>query len=181
MEIRVRAATRDDGRLWLGLFESVAVDGWLGSELPLESTKFLDGIHEWVSDLDRAVQIAEVDGLAVGWISAHLDDGAVDLGMGILEGYRGRGVGTALMTAAIEWAEQAGASRLVLEVFPHNEAAIRLYRKFRFTEIERRVGAHRRRSGEVWDGIVMARPIKIDWDGWHRDYQDPDSKISRRL
>jgi ribosomal protein S18 acetylase RimI-like enzyme len=43
--------------------------------------------------------------------------------------WRGRGVGTALVAAAIEWARARGLHKLTLSVFPHNEAAVALYRK----------------------------------------------------
>jgi RimJ/RimL family protein N-acetyltransferase len=42
-------------------------------------------------------------------------------------------------------------------VFPHNTAAIALYRKCGFTEEGRRVKQYRRASGELWDTIMMGR------------------------
>jgi len=69
--------------------------------------------------------------------------------------WRGRGVGTALLTAAIEKARNEGLHKLSLEVFPHNDAAIALYRKFGFIEEGRRVRHYRRASGELWDSIAM--------------------------
>ena len=55
--------------------------------------------------------------------------------------WRGRGVGSALMTAAIEWARAEGLHKLSLSVFAHNAAAIALYRKCGFVEEGRRVQA----------------------------------------
>ena len=46
-----------------------------------------------------------------------------------------------------------------LEVFPHNEAGIALYRKFGFVEEGRRVKHYRRAGGELWDAIVMGLPL----------------------
>ncbi len=68
---------------------------------------------------------------------------------------RGRGVGTALMVAAIDWARAQGLHKLALSVFPHNDAAVALYRKFGFVEEGRRVRHMRRASGELWDLIDM--------------------------
>jgi len=42
-----------------------------------------------------------------------------------------------------------------LSVFPHNEAAIALYRKFGFLEEGRRTKHIRRANGELWDLIEM--------------------------
>ena len=58
--------------------------------------------------------------------------------------WRGRGVGSALVHAAIERARGEGLHKLCLEVFPHNAAAIALYRKWGFTEEGRRVRQYRR-------------------------------------
>jgi ribosomal protein S18 acetylase RimI-like enzyme len=75
--------------------------------------------------------------------------------MGVARPWRGRGVGSALLTAAIEKARSDGLHKLSLEVFPHNKAAIGLYRKFGFLEEGRRVKHYRRANGELWDSIVM--------------------------
>ena len=75
--------------------------------------------------------------------------------MMVAAGWRGRGVGTALLTTAIDWSRARGLHKLSLGVFPHNEAAIALYRKFGFVEEGRRVQHIRRSSGERWDLIEM--------------------------
>lgn len=68
---------------------------------------------------------------------------------------RGRGVGSALLQACVEWAREHGAHKVTLSVFPHNEPAIALYRKFGFEVEGRLVRQWRRRSGELWDLIPM--------------------------
>ena len=75
--------------------------------------------------------------------------------MMVAQAWRGRGVGSALVAAAIEKSREQGLHKLSLEVFPHNEAAIALYRKFGFVEEGRRVRHYRRESGELWDSVVM--------------------------
>jgi len=77
--------------------------------------------------------------------------------MAVAKPWRGRGVGSALVAAAIERAPAWGLHKLSLDVFPHNEAAIALYRKFGFVPEGRRVKHYRRASGELWDAIVMGR------------------------
>jgi ribosomal protein S18 acetylase RimI-like enzyme len=59
------------------------------------------------------------------------------------------------MTAAIEWARERGLHKLCLSVWPHNTAAIALYRKYGFVEEGRRVKQIRRQSGELWDVLDM--------------------------
>lgn len=69
--------------------------------------------------------------------------------------WRGRGVGSALMQAAIAWGRERSLHKLTLSVFPHNAAAIALYEKFGFVVEGRRVKQMRRQSGELWDLIDM--------------------------
>jgi len=90
--------------------------------------------------------------------SLHIDlsrYGFGEIGMAVAREWRGRGAGSALLAAAIEWARERGLHKLTLAVFPHNEAAIALYRKFGFVEEGRRVKQIRRASGELWDTVEM--------------------------
>jgi len=75
--------------------------------------------------------------------------------MAVAREWRGRGVGSALLAASIEWAKEHGLHKLSLGVFAQNAAAIALYRKFGFLEEGRRVKQYRRASGELWDAIDM--------------------------
>jgi RimJ/RimL family protein N-acetyltransferase len=78
-----------------------------------------------------------------------------EVGMMVARDWRSRGVGSALVAAAIEWGRQNGLHKLTLGVFPHNDAAIGLYRKFGFAEEGRREKQIRRANGEIWDLIEM--------------------------
>jgi ribosomal protein S18 acetylase RimI-like enzyme len=100
--------------------------------------------------------VAEAHGEIVG--SLHLEAsrfGFGELGMAVARAWRGRGVGTALVEAAVATAREQGLHKISLSVFPHNSAAIALYRKFGFVEEGRRVKQYRRASGELWDAIDM--------------------------
>jgi len=100
--------------------------------------------------------VAVADGGVIG--SLHLVStsfGYAEIGMHVAKEWRGRGVGSALMEAAIEWSRGQGLHKLALSVFPHNTGAIALYNKFGFVEEGRRVKHMRRQSGELWDLIDM--------------------------
>ena len=84
-----------------------------------------------------------------------------DIGMAVAREWRGRGVGSALLAAAIEWAREQGLHKLSLGVFAHNAAAIGLYRKFGFVVEGRRVKQYRRESGELWDAIDMGLLLEL--------------------
>jgi putative acetyltransferase len=79
------------------------------------------------------------------------------IGMAVRDDWHGKGVGTALMQAAVDLADQwLNLTRLELEVFVDNAPAIQLYKKFGFT-IE---GTHvdfAFREGQYVDTYFMAR------------------------
>jgi RimJ/RimL family protein N-acetyltransferase len=100
--------------------------------------------------------LAEAEGRIVGTI--HVEPsrhGFGEIGMAVERDWRGRGVGSALLEAAIAWARERRLHKLSLDVFAHNERAIALYRKFGFVEEGRRVKHYRRQSGELWDALEM--------------------------
>jgi RimJ/RimL family protein N-acetyltransferase len=71
------------------------------------------------------------------------------LGIGVEREFRGQGVGTALIAAALAWARRERKLRWIeLSVFAHNQRALLLYERLGFREIGRtpdayRVGEHR--------------------------------------
>ena len=79
------------------------------------------------------------------------------IGMAVRDDLQGRGVGTALMEAALNLADNwLGLTRVELTVYVDNAAGVALYKKLGF-EVE---GTHRRyafRDGEYVDAYSMAR------------------------
>jgi RimJ/RimL family protein N-acetyltransferase len=150
-EISVRAADDGDRRALALLFAAVAEerDG-IATEPPVD----VDEVEARMRLEGRFVALAA--GEVVGQL--HVEEtrfGFGELGMMVADAWRGRGVGTALVAAAIEWARARDLHKLSLDVFPHNDAAIALYRKFGFVEEGRRVQHIRRANGELWDLIQM--------------------------
>jgi putative acetyltransferase len=79
------------------------------------------------------------------------------IGMSVHEDWHGKGVGTALMHAGIDLADNwLNLTRLELEVYTDNEPAIRLYERFGF-EREGLLRRHAYRDGRYVDSYVMAR------------------------
>jgi putative acetyltransferase len=78
-------------------------------------------------------------------------------GMAVRDDRQRRGVGTALLRAAIELADGwLNYQRLELSVYTDNLAALHLYRKFGFT-IEGTCRAYAFRDGTYVDAYAMAR------------------------
>ena len=135
------------------LFAAVAGerDG-IGTEPPVDVGERAALFARNAGSSSVAVAGGQVIGMLHIEVSRH---GFGDIGMLVDRGWRGRGVGSALMEAAASWARDQGLHKLCLEVFTHNTAAIALYRKSGFTEEGRRASQYRRASGELWDSIVM--------------------------
>jgi RimJ/RimL family protein N-acetyltransferase len=106
-------------------------------------------------ELDRTfVAIAAEEAVGVIFV-IETPFGFGEIGMFVAADWRGRGVGTALVVAAIDWARARGLHKLTLSVFPHNEAGIALYRKFGFVEEGLHPKHIRRSNGELWDLLDM--------------------------
>jgi ribosomal protein S18 acetylase RimI-like enzyme len=79
-----------------------------------------------------------------------------ELGMGVVRGYRGLGIGSALMVYALEWAAQKGLEKVKLGVRASNERARALYLQFGFAEEGRRLREIKDPLGRYDDSIEMA-------------------------
>jgi RimJ/RimL family protein N-acetyltransferase len=161
-DLTVRQATPADLDALLDLLEAVAAERrFIATEPPvdrsgrrLEFLRMLEGGGCFI--------VAEANGEVVGSLGVEARRCRGDLGMGVAAEWRGRGVGTALLSAAIAWARESGLHKLVLEVFPHNEAALALYAKFGFEQEGYLRGHELRRSGELWDAIAMGLLLRAD-------------------
>ena len=149
----VRPAAAGDARAMAELFAAVAGERTgIATEPPVDID---ERAAQFASTVDGSV-VAAAEGHIVGML--HIETsrhGFGELGMLVDRDWRGRGVGSALVEAAISLARGRGLHKLCLEVFAHNTAAIALYRKSGFVEEGRRTRQYRRASGELWDSIVM--------------------------
>jgi len=79
------------------------------------------------------------------------------IGICVHEEWQGKGVGAALMHAILDLADNwLNLTRIELEVFSDNEAAIHLYERFGF-EVEGTLRQHAFRDGRFVDSTMMAR------------------------
>lgn len=165
-DVTVRAAEPGDAAGLVALAESVVAEpeGWLIS----------DGRWRGVADERRylrtlrrhphaAVFVVEAGGGIVGRLSVARDTHpasyhVADLGLMVAASHRRRGIGTALLEHAVDWARDAGIRKLELHVFPHNEPAIRLYERVGF-EREGYRRNHYRRGTDYVDAVLMALVI----------------------
>jgi len=140
---------------------AVAAEGrWIGTEVPFDRAGRREKLVALMSGEPSALLVADTAPAGgpgiVGHISVSVASyGVADIGMLVSDGWRGRGIGTALLQAAISWATAAGAHKMALEVWPDNTAALQLYRRAGFVEEGRKLRHYRRRNGELWDSLLM--------------------------
>jgi RimJ/RimL family protein N-acetyltransferase len=152
-QFEIRPAQAGDARAMAALFASVAEErGGIATEPPVHIDERAAVFARSAGESVVAVADGQIIGLLHIEVSRH---GFGELGMLVDRGWRGRGVGSALVASAVGWARSHGLHKLCLEVFARNTAAIALYRKCGFLEEGRRVRQYRRANGELWDSIVM--------------------------
>jgi RimJ/RimL family protein N-acetyltransferase len=136
-------------------------EGWLvttnGWRSAADERRYIRAIKRYPH---AAVFVADDEGQIVGRLSIARDQHpasrhVADLGLIVAATHRRRGIGTALLNAAVEWARASNVLKLELHVFPWNEGAITLYERFGF-EREGYRYAHYRRGEEYVDAILMA-------------------------
>lgn len=164
--LKIRRAEPDDCAAIYEMFSSPKVyEGTL--QLPYPS------LEQWRQKLADPPEgtynlVATADDRVVGMISVHTFPNrarrrhAGAIGISVNAEWQGKGVGTALMRAALEFADNwLGLTRLELEVFADNESAIRLYERFGFKH-EGTLRQHALRNGRYVDSYVMARLLNSD-------------------
>jgi ribosomal protein S18 acetylase RimI-like enzyme len=160
-DVLVRAATVDDFDRLIALFTEVAEERlWIGTEPGFSHDDYRSGWRRLVEE-DAGVLFVALQGeLFVGTLSIHPDsEHGCEVGMLVKREYRRKGVGAALLRAAIHWGRRQCRPALSLLVFPHNTAAIALYERYRFETRRRIAGFKRRQNGEVWDVLLMVLPL----------------------
>jgi len=161
MDVTVRNTEPDDYKALHRIFSGPrAVAGTL--QMPLPSAEM------WRKRLSEPPEglyslVACVEDEVIGEISLHTSPTrwrmrhVGGIGMAVRDDWQGKGVGTALMEAALDLADNwLNLTRIELHVYVDNAPAIALYEKFGF-EVE---GTHRRfafRNGEYVDAYSMAR------------------------
>jgi putative acetyltransferase len=161
MTITIRRAEPGDAEAYANIFSGPRAI-WGTLQIPYPS------VEMWRKRLAEPPEgmyhlVACADGEVVGQLALHTNPNRPrrhhvgSIGMAVRDDWQGKGVGTALMQAAIDLADKwLNLSRLELEVYIDNEPAVRLYRKFGFQVEGKRVAADLR-DREYVDIFVMGR------------------------
>jgi RimJ/RimL family protein N-acetyltransferase len=164
--VTIRRAEPADAEELVALAQAVAAEpeGWLLTRgewrPPSEERRYLKAIRRLD---DAAVFVAESPEGLVGRLSIVRDPHpasphVADVGLLVAATHRGRGIGSALLDAAVAWARRVRITKLELHVFPHNTPALRLYERYGFVQEGLRHG-HYRRGDELLDAVLMAYTV----------------------
>jgi ribosomal-protein-alanine N-acetyltransferase len=103
--------------------------------------------------------VVELDDVPIGY--AVMSSGAGEahvLNLCVAEPWRGRGIGSYLLTHLLEFARSLAVREVFLEVRPSNVAAIRLYQSQGFAQIGVRRGYYQAVGGRE-DAVVLRKPL----------------------
>jgi len=102
-----------------------------------------------------ALSDSNLAGFAVaGWLPQ--ETAAEIEGLVVDEKYRRQGIGSALIGACMEWAANAGASSIRLEMRASNAAVLALYHRHGFSAVGRRRAYY---SAPVEDAVLLQAPL----------------------
>jgi putative acetyltransferase len=159
--INVRRAEPRDAEAMQAIFATPGAQaGTL--QMPLPSAEMW---RKRLADFPAAdyLLVAEVDGVVVGNAGLHAAGASPrrrhvgSIGMAVRDDWQGRGVGSALMAAIVDLADNwISYARLELTVYVDNAAGLALYRNFGF-EVEGTLRQYALRNGEFVDAYTMAR------------------------
>jgi hypothetical protein len=159
--IELRPARPSDARPFLAFWQAIVAEGGFVRSEEANTPARVYRSRFRRSWSDREAQVVALDGdRVVGHVYVQRELHPVTrhvstLGIAVAGDHRGRGIGSALMAEAFRWGRSVGVEKIMLAVYPTNDVAIGLYRKFGFVEEGRLVG-HSRKSTGYEDEILMS-------------------------
>jgi len=114
--------------------------------------------YERIARGEMAGWVAEGEAGIVGFLVARALTGETEiLNFAVRQDARHRGVGTALLTKALDWSRSVGADRVFLEVRASNEPAIQFYESHGFAPAGRRPRYY---SAPPEDALLLSFPLR---------------------
>ncbi|WP_306058306.1 GNAT family N-acetyltransferase [Natronococcus wangiae] len=161
LEFHIRPARQEDLSGIIGAIRQVAEE-----RTYIEAESVADEIdHEETllrhNELEsRMFFVATVDGEVVGWVHLHAPEleklsHTAELTVGVLEGYRGHGIGSHLLSRGLEWAASNGYEKVYQSVPSTNEDAIEFLEEHDW-ETEAVRENHYKLNGHYVDEVMMA-------------------------
>ncbi|MFC4559797.1 GNAT family N-acetyltransferase [Virgibacillus kekensis] len=134
---------------------------WEPGERDMDSTRMKKRITAMKNEKNSSIFLAEDNQRLAGYLmaiggNANRNKHAAYLVIGVLEEYRGQGVGTALFQKLEQWAQTKNIHRLELTTVAQNNGGVALYQKMGF-EIEGTKRDSLMINGEYLDEYYMSK------------------------
>ncbi|PKR77665.1 GNAT family N-acetyltransferase [Halalkalibacillus sediminis] len=134
---------------------------WEKGERNFQSDNQLKMIESMKDNENSTILVAEVENGLIGYLlviggNTKRNRHSGSIVIGILKGYRGKGVGTLLFGELEQWASKHNLRRLELTVVTRNKAGLSLYKKMGF-EIEGTKKGSLYIDGEYLDEYYMSK------------------------
>jgi ribosomal protein S18 acetylase RimI-like enzyme len=159
VENTIRTAEPADAVAIVALLRSVAAESrWIRTEIPFDVKAREEHIRRLIGSGELVGFVSESDSAVVGELQLRFRDGFATFGMVVAARARRQGIGRQLLTRAIAAARDRTVSRIDMEVYAHNVAAIELYRLHGFAESGPRT-VEERSDGRRWEVIPMSKDL----------------------
>jgi ribosomal protein S18 acetylase RimI-like enzyme len=164
IEFVVRPARQSDLAGLVGAIRQVADEGsYTEAESVADVVDHEDVLLRHNEVEERMFFVATVGEAVVGWV--HLAGSELEklshtakLTVGVIESYRGHGIGSHLLERGLEWAQSRGYEKLYNSAPATNEEAI-AFLEDRGWEVEARRADHYRLADDYVDEVMMARRL----------------------
>ena len=160
MNLTIRHAEPEDYAACARIYaQPLAAAGTM--QIPLQSAEVWKQRLTSIAPLDR-ILVAVIDGEVVGNLGLHPNpkprrSHVAGIGMAVRDDWQGKGIGRALLTSAVDLADNwLNLLRLELTVWSDNLAAQQLYKSHGFV-VEGTHRAYALRNGRYQDALAMAR------------------------
>nr|WP_274997743.1 GNAT family N-acetyltransferase [Promicromonospora iranensis] len=161
-DVTVRALQEADWAAVRRIYGEGIATGLATFETAVPSRSSLDA--KWLPDHRW---VAEIDGEVVGWAAAtpasarEVYSGVAETSIYVADGYRGRGIGKALIRKQVMAADEGGLWTLQTSIFAENRASVGLHHAagFRTLGIRERIAQH---DGVWHDTVFMERRSTVN-------------------
>ena len=167
--VLIRQAELEDAEKLLHCIKTYIPQSDYIPKLEREITLTVEQEKEWINTLllndNSLLLVAEHDGQIIGNIDLtgnrrKMMEHTAVIGMGMVTAYRNSGLGTALLAATIEWAQNNPILELIwLQVFTENQPGIALYRKMGFEE-NGIIKNFFKQENKYFDNLTMTMNVK---------------------
>ncbi|PSP65955.1 GNAT family N-acetyltransferase [Halobacteriales archaeon QH_8_67_27] len=164
VQVTIRRAREEDLTGLVGVIRQAIGDGtYVDAETVADIVDHEEVLFRHNELQSRVFFVATVDGDVVGWVNINTHeteklDHTAELTVGVLDEYRGHGIGSELLERGLEWAETNGYEKIYNSVPDSNEAAIE-FLKAHGWEVEAVREDHYKYNGEYLDEVMLATTV----------------------